>query len=45
MRGRYPAARRLTRRIADTVAPLNNPFDNPVLLLYGESDEDYDSET
>ena len=45
VRRRYPAARRSTRRTADTVAPLNDPFDDPVLPLYGESDENYDSET
>ena len=45
VRGRYPATRRSRRHTADAVVPLNDPFDDEVLPPYGESDEDYDSET
>ncbi|RYP04379.1 hypothetical protein DL764_004473 [Monosporascus ibericus] len=44
VRRRYPAARRPKKQTADSVAPLNDPFDDEVLLAYGESNQEYDSE-
>ncbi|RYO82756.1 hypothetical protein DL764_009560 [Monosporascus ibericus] len=45
VRRRYPAARRPKKQTADSVAPLNDPFNDEVLPAYGESDQEYDSET
>lgn len=45
MRKRYSAIRRLKKHTVSVVIPLNNPFDNQVLLLYNKSDKSYDSET
>lgn len=42
---RYPSVRYSSRHNADSVVPLHNPFDNEVLPLYGESDQEYDTDT
>ncbi|CAJ2507902.1 Uu.00g090880.m01.CDS01 [Anthostomella pinea] len=40
-----PLPRGRKQQAADSITPLNDPFDDEVLPLYGESDEEYDSET
>lgn len=42
--GASPLPRRPKKHMADSVAPLNDPFDDENLPAYGDSDE-YDSET